>query len=191
MRTKRPHPALLVPTGTAGSTAARQRPRLKWWRYASASAGSRSCWRRLRCWPRGRHEIVGIIGPNGAGKTTLFDLISGFTRADAGRVVLGGQVLTGRGPDQRARLGLGRSFQDAQLFPALTVEETIAVAMDRWVAVKLTHSTPPCTCPPPLTPSRPCAAKRVSELIGVAQSGRLPHEKFVHELSSRLHAAVV
>ncbi len=47
-------------------------------------------------------EIVGIIGPNGAGKTTLFDLISGFTRADAGRVVLGGRELTGRGPDQRA-----------------------------------------------------------------------------------------
>ena len=36
-------------------------------------------------------EIVGIIGPNGAGKTTLFDLISGFTRADAGGCVLGGQ----------------------------------------------------------------------------------------------------
>ena len=41
-------------------------------------------------------EIVGIIGPNGAGKTTLFDLISGFTRADAGRVLLGGRDLTGR-----------------------------------------------------------------------------------------------
>ncbi|MGZ4683301.1 MAG: MFS transporter, partial [Acidimicrobiales bacterium] len=72
-------------------------------------------------------EIVGIIGPNGAGKTTLFDLISGFTRADTGRVLIGGHDVTRAAPDKRARLGLGRSFQDARLFPALTVEETIAV----------------------------------------------------------------
>jgi ABC-type branched-subunit amino acid transport system ATPase component/MFS family permease len=80
-------------------------------------------------------EIVGIIGPNGAGKTTLFDLISGFTRADAGQVRLGGHDVTRAGSAQRARLGLGRSFQDARLFPALTVEETIAVALERWVDV--------------------------------------------------------
>ena len=80
-------------------------------------------------------EIVGIIGPNGAGKTTLFDLISGFTHSDAGRVLLGGLDVTGRGPARRARLGLGRSFQDARLFPAMTVEETIAVALERWVTV--------------------------------------------------------
>jgi ABC-type branched-subunit amino acid transport system ATPase component/sugar phosphate permease len=81
-------------------------------------------------------EVVGIIGPNGAGKTTLFDLISGFTRADRGRIVLGGKDVTRSSPDKRARLGLGRSFQDARLFPALTVEETIAVALDRWVDIR-------------------------------------------------------
>ena len=81
-------------------------------------------------------EIVGIIGPNGAGKTTLFDLISGFTRADTGRVIIAGHDVTRAAPDKRARLGLGRSFQDARLFPALTVEETIAVSLDRWVEVK-------------------------------------------------------
>jgi branched-chain amino acid transport system ATP-binding protein len=81
-------------------------------------------------------EILGIIGPNGAGKTTLFDLISGFTSADAGHVLLGGKDVTRLGPDARARRGLGRSFQDARLFPALTVEETLAVALERWVDVK-------------------------------------------------------
>jgi ABC-type branched-subunit amino acid transport system ATPase component len=80
-------------------------------------------------------EIVGIIGPNGAGKTTLFDLISGFTRTDGGRVFLSGLEVTGAGPARRARLGLGRSFQDARLFPAMTVEETIAVALERWIDV--------------------------------------------------------
>ena len=80
-------------------------------------------------------EIVGIIGPNGAGKTTLFDLISGYTRPGSGRVYLDGLDVTRAGPARRARLGLGRSFQDARLFPAMTVEETIAVALDRSVGV--------------------------------------------------------
>jgi branched-chain amino acid transport system ATP-binding protein len=80
-------------------------------------------------------EIVGIIGPNGAGKTTLFDLISGFTRSEGGNVFLGEADVTRAGPARRARLGLGRSFQDARLFPAMTVEETIAVALERWVDV--------------------------------------------------------
>ncbi len=81
-------------------------------------------------------EIIGIIGPNGAGKTTLFDLISGFTSNDTGWVALHGRDLTKLPPDQRAWAGLGRSFQDARLFPALTVEETIKVALERWLPVK-------------------------------------------------------
>jgi branched-chain amino acid transport system ATP-binding protein len=50
-------------------------------------------------------------------------------------VILNGLDVTGTGPARRARLGLGRSFQDARLFPAMTVEETIAVALERWVTV--------------------------------------------------------
>ncbi len=83
----------------------------------------------------GAGEIVGVIGPNGAGKTTLFDLVSGFTSADAGRVELGGVDVSNRPAPARARLGLGRSFQDARLFPSLTVEEALAVAMERWLDV--------------------------------------------------------
>ena len=126
-------------------------------------------------------EIVGIIGPNGAGKTTLFDLISGFTRADAGRVLLGGTELTGRGPDQRARLGLGRSFQDAQLFPALTVEETVAVAMDRWVAVK--DPLNPALHLPAAYDSEQAVRHRADELIELLNLGAF-RTKFVHELST-------
>jgi branched-chain amino acid transport system ATP-binding protein len=81
-------------------------------------------------------EVLGIIGPNGAGKTTVFDLISGYTPGGDGRIELHGVDVTGRNPHARARLGLGRSFQDARLFPSLTVEDAIAVAFERWVDVR-------------------------------------------------------
>ncbi len=84
----------------------------------------------------GHGEVVGLIGPNGAGKTTLMDAVSGFTPSDAGRVILDGQELTDLPPNRRAMLGLGRSFQDGRLFPALTVSETLAVALERSLEVR-------------------------------------------------------
>jgi branched-chain amino acid transport system ATP-binding protein len=132
-------------------------------------------------------EIVGIIGPNGAGKTTLLDVISGFTRADAGRVLLGGHDITGIGPDRRARLGLGRSFQDASLFPALTVEETIAVAMERWVSVK--DPVNPALHLPAAFDSEQAVRKRVSELIEMLGLESV-RTKFVHELSTGVRRVV-
>jgi branched-chain amino acid transport system permease protein len=81
-------------------------------------------------------EIVGLIGPNGAGKSTVFDLLSGFVGPTAGRVMLAGRDVTTLSPQRRALAGLGRTFQDARLFPALTVKETIAVAQERWVPVR-------------------------------------------------------
>src|SRR3954470_3294157 len=55
-------------------------------------------------------EVLGLIGPNGAGKTTIFDAICGFVSLSEGRVLLGGEDVTGWTPDRRARAGLGRSF---------------------------------------------------------------------------------
>ena len=81
-------------------------------------------------------EILGVIGANGAGKTTLFDVISGFVRPDRGTVELDGRNLSLLAPEERARAGLGRSFQDARLFPALTVAETVAVALELHVPVR-------------------------------------------------------
>ncbi len=81
-------------------------------------------------------EVLGIIGPNGAGKTTLFDLITGFTPEDSGHVLLDGHDVTALSPHLRARRGLGRSFQDARLFPSLTVEEAMAVALELEVDVR-------------------------------------------------------
>ena len=80
-------------------------------------------------------EIVGIIGPNGAGKTTLFDVVSGFLHPDAGRVELAGVDVTDRTASARARLGLGRSFQDSRLFSGLTVRDALAVSLERFTDV--------------------------------------------------------
>src|SRR5256714_1185933 len=79
-------------------------------------------------------EILGLIGQNGAGKTTLFDCISGFLPIDAGAVELRGRDVTEWAPHERARAGLGRSFQEALLFPSLTTWETIAIAFERHLA---------------------------------------------------------
>jgi ABC-type branched-subunit amino acid transport system ATPase component/ABC-type branched-subunit amino acid transport system permease subunit len=76
-------------------------------------------------------ESVGIIGPNGAGKTTLFDMLSGFVRADSGAVTFDNHDVTHWGPERRARHGLVRSFQDAQLFATVTVIDTVAMALER------------------------------------------------------------
>jgi len=75
----------------------------------------------------GPGEIVGIIGPNGAGKTTLLNAISGFVECQ-GTILLRGADITGMLPYRRARLGLGRSFQDARLYPTMTVRDTLVSA---------------------------------------------------------------
>jgi ABC-type branched-subunit amino acid transport system ATPase component len=79
-------------------------------------------------------EIIGLIGHNGAGKTTLMDCISGFLRLDGGRIRLRGVDITEWAPHERSRGAMARSFQDALLYPGLTVAETIAVARERHLA---------------------------------------------------------
>lgn len=76
-------------------------------------------------------EILGLIGPNGAGKTTTFELLGGFTKADSGRVSFAGEDITNLGPEARARRGLIRSFQDAALFPTMTVLECVQLSLER------------------------------------------------------------
>jgi branched-chain amino acid transport system ATP-binding protein len=72
-------------------------------------------------------EFVSIIGPNGAGKTTLVNVLTGLLAPDAGTVRFKGRDVAGVGPVQLARLGMARSFQLVNVFPALTVAETLAV----------------------------------------------------------------
>ncbi|MGH7321816.1 MAG: ABC transporter ATP-binding protein [Candidatus Rokuibacteriota bacterium] len=74
-------------------------------------------------------EFVSIIGPNGAGKTTLVNVLTGLARPNSGRVTFKGADVAGIGPVRLARLGMARSFQLVSIFPGLTIEETIAVAV--------------------------------------------------------------
>ena len=78
--------------------------------------------------PTGR--ITGLIGPNGAGKTTLFNTCSGFIRPNRGKVVLSGGDVSRHGPASRARRGLGRTFQQMELFDTLTVRENVALGLE-------------------------------------------------------------
>jgi branched-chain amino acid transport system ATP-binding protein len=83
--------------------------------------------------------IVGIIGPNGAGKTTLFNCISGLCPVQTGDIRLDGESLLAHSAHQRARLGIGRTFQNVALFESMTAAENVMVAAHagrrpRWIA---------------------------------------------------------
>jgi branched-chain amino acid transport system ATP-binding protein len=122
-----------------------------------------------------------MIGPNGAGKTTVLDIISGFVAQSGGRVLMGDDDLTDLPPHDRARRGLGRSFQDARLFPSMTVRDTIATALERHVRV-----------PDPIAAFVLSPAVRVSERLVDDEVERLIElmrlnayaDKFVGELST-------
>ncbi|MGP0108428.1 MAG: ABC transporter permease subunit [Acidimicrobiales bacterium] len=78
--------------------------------------------------------ITGLVGPNGAGKTTTFNACSGLIKPTSGRVLLHGADVTTIGPAGRSRLGLGRTFQRADLFNSLTVRENVAMGREAFLA---------------------------------------------------------
>ncbi|HEY0526765.1 MAG TPA: ABC transporter ATP-binding protein [Stellaceae bacterium] len=82
----------------------------------------------LRLEKGGRHAL---IGPNGAGKTTLINLLTGVLRPSGGRILLDGTDITAMTPERRVALGLVRTFQINQLFPAMTPLESLALAVSQ------------------------------------------------------------
>jgi len=75
----------------------------------------------------GEGDVLSLIGPNGAGKTTLFNILTGQLAPSAGKVVFDGTDITGHRPNQRAWLGLGRTFQISQTLTSLTVLENAMI----------------------------------------------------------------
>ncbi|HVF73810.1 MAG TPA: ATP-binding cassette domain-containing protein [Acidimicrobiales bacterium] len=126
-------------------------------------------------------EILGLIGPNGAGKTTIFDLVSGLLPLDAGRIVLKGIDVTRWGADRRAQVGLGRSFQDARIFPSMTVGENIAIGLERHLEIR-DHLASALNLPA-VQEMEEDVAWTVEDLIELMNLGAF-RDKFVAELST-------
>jgi len=72
-------------------------------------------------------EILGVIGPNGAGKSTLFDLITGYTKADSGKITFNNKNILGLRPDRISNLGIGRTFQKLKPFADQTLLENVMI----------------------------------------------------------------
>jgi ABC-type branched-subunit amino acid transport system ATPase component len=126
-------------------------------------------------------EILGLIGHNGAGKTTLMDCISGFLPIDSGRIRVRGHDVTEWAPHERARGGVARSFQDALLYPSLTVAETIAVARERHLAS--TDMVAAALQLPASYESELAVAEKVDELVELMGLGAF-RQKLTGELST-------
>jgi ABC-type branched-subunit amino acid transport system ATPase component len=76
-------------------------------------------------------SVTALVGPNGSGKTTAFNLITGFARADAGTIRFAGSSVRRPDPVRLARKGLTRTFQQARIFPDLTLVENMVAALQQ------------------------------------------------------------
>jgi ABC-type branched-subunit amino acid transport system ATPase component len=76
-------------------------------------------------------QVTGLVGPNGAGKTTLFNMITGTIPTDQGTITYDGTDITGASPQERVRVGIGRTFQDVRLLPRLSVIENVCVGVQQ------------------------------------------------------------
>ncbi len=132
-------------------------------------------------------EVLGIIGPNGSGKTTTFDLISGFQIPDAGTVYYQGLDITNLPAEERARRKLVRRFQDARLFPSLTVFETLLVALDQKMEVR--NALLSAVSMPQARKAEKRVRLRAERLIELLELGAY-RDKFVKELSTGLRRIV-
>lgn len=108
-------------------------------------------------------EVVALIGPNGAGKTTLIDSITGFTKPQSGKLQLNDENIGQKSAVQRTRLGIGRTFQNLELFDDLNVADNIAVACDP--AGLSAYFTDPVW---PYETPLPNAAKQVLDAFGLS-----------------------
>ena len=128
----------------------------------------------------GRTEIAGLIGPNGAGKTTIFNLLTKIYQPTHGTILLNGKDIHDLNTTQVNRAGIARTFQNIRLFPNLTVEENVSVAMDSQIPYGLASGI---FHLPSYRRGEKVAHERAMELLSIfhmenfagAKSGSLPY----------------
>ena len=128
-------------------------------------------------------EIVALIGPNGAGKSTLFNLLAGQLHADSGAVFFEGAEISRRSPVERCRLGLGRTFQIAQVFASMTVMQNAQLAV-------LAAAGQASRVGPGLDGLVREAALQLLEEVGLAQSNQRPASELAYGDVKRLEFAL-
>ncbi|HKQ23433.1 MAG TPA: branched-chain amino acid ABC transporter ATP-binding protein/permease [Burkholderiales bacterium] len=79
----------------------------------------------------GRGTVHALIGPNGSGKTTMLNVVNGIYKPTGGRIIIDGQDVSQKAPHERAGHGLGRTFQNIRLFPAMSALENVIVGAQR------------------------------------------------------------
>jgi ABC-type branched-subunit amino acid transport system ATPase component len=125
-------------------------------------------------------SIVGLIGANGSGKTTLLDTVSGFVRPQQGQILVDDQAIGDFLPEERAGIGVIRSFQDCRLFPELSVEDTLLLGEDARQAVGVIAAT---LQMPWARRAERAKRARVDSVIGAFGLGRFRHHN-TNELST-------
>jgi len=133
-----------------------------------------------------RGRLHAVLGPNGAGKTTLINLLSGDLAATAGTIRYKGADITGYSADRRSRIGIGRSYQKTNIFPAFTAFENCRLAAQSR-APRAFHVFADATRYPPVRE----AAGRALEAAGLEARGDRVASALSHGEQRQLEIAMV
>jgi branched-chain amino acid transport system ATP-binding protein len=130
-----------------------------------------------------RGRLTSIIGPNGAGKSTFFNLLSGSVAPSSGRVVFDGADVTGLRQHRYARVGVAKSFQITNVFPAFSALENVRVALQAGVARLNFWSRRNALGLEP-------RARELLQLVGIAQHAPRPARELAHGQQRALEIAI-
>ena len=125
-------------------------------------------------------SIISLIGPNGAGKTTFFNMLTGVYRPTSGRIVLGGEDVTGKPPHAITERGIGRTFQNIRLFHNMTARENVMVGMHARLKGGIVKSV---LRTPGVKREEREAAERARELLAFSGLQRSQWEQYAKNLS--------
>jgi branched-chain amino acid transport system ATP-binding protein len=133
-----------------------------------------------------RGKLHAVLGPNGAGKTTLINLLSGDLGASAGSITYKGEDITRQSADRRSRIGIGRSFQKTNIFPAFTALENCRLAAQSRTPRALAIFSDAVAYPPVRE-----AAQRALDAAGLAGRGERLASALSHGEQRQLEIAMV